>query len=515
MGTSVTDVLIVGAGPTGLTLACDLARRGVGCRLVERGEGGFPGSRGAGIQPRSREVFEDLGILDAVHEDGSTFPTMMRWDGPVMLGTTEVVQRNPPTPDRPYGEIWMLPQWRTVDILRTRFKELGGHVEHSRELTHSAQNPDHVIARVLRADGTDEEIRAAYLVAADGGRSTVRESLGLPFERTDLAAPPMLIGDAVIDGLDPGYWHIWPTAPGGMVTLIPVRGSGAFAMVVQYTRPGEEPDAARDGSTEALQQLLRGRTGCDITVREILFISTLRTRTAVAGRFRTGRVFLAGDAAHIHPPTGGQGLNTGVQDAYNLGWKLEEVLHRNAPPQLLDTYHAERQQVAADLLRRSSGILSRDQEDSRTGWTRRGDDTLQLDLTYRGGPLAIDRRPTPADNALQAGDRAPDAPCTDASGAPVRLFDIFRGPHFTLLAFGDTPTPRLTGRQVRTHRIHISHTGPSTLRDTDSHARTAYADTGLFLIRPDGYIALATHDPNDVTAYLSWQHLTASAAADH
>ncbi|MFF1913422.1 hypothetical protein ACFVYE_17655 [Streptomyces sp. NPDC058239] len=187
-------------------------------------------------------------------------------------------------------------------------------------------------------------------------------------------------------------------------------------------------------------------------------------------------------------------------------------MRHNAPPELLDTYHAERQQVAADLLQRSSGILSRDQEDSRTGWTRRGDDTLQLDLTYRGGPLAIDRRPTPADDALQAGDRAPDAPCTDTSGTLVRLFDIFRSPHFTLLAFGDTPTPRLTGKQVRTYRIHTSRTGSDTLHDTHRHARNAYANTGLFLIRPDGYIALATHDPNDVTTYLSWQHLTAAAS---
>jgi 2-polyprenyl-6-methoxyphenol hydroxylase-like FAD-dependent oxidoreductase len=507
MSTLATDVLIVGAGPTGLTLACDLARRGIGCRIVERGEASFPGSRGAGIQPRTREVFDDLGVIEAIHDAGGPFPLMMRWDGPNPLDTVDVIERNPATPDRPYGEIWMLPQWRTVDILRARLAELGGHVESGSELTGLTQDPDRVTATIRRPDGTNEQIFARYLVAADGGRSIVRESLGVSFDRVDIDAPPMLIGDMVVDNLDYDYWHIWPTAVGGLVTLNPIKGGDTFAFVIQFTTPGTEPDADRDGTREALQLLLHSRTGHDFNISKVRFVSTLYPRIAMVDRFRVGRVFLAGDAAHIHAPTGGQGLNTSVQDAYNLGWKLDAVLRHGAPDALLDTYQSERHQVAADLLQRSTGILHRDQQDTKVGWTRRGSETHQLDLAYPDSPLTVEARSSVSDGALRAGDRAPDAPCTDDSGAALRLFDLFRGTHFTLLAFGDTPTPQLPGDWVRAYRIRSSHSmpTPAAITDTNGHARKTYADHGLFLVRPDGYCAVATHNPDDVRAYLTWQ----------
>jgi len=515
MTTSVTDVLIVGAGPTGLTLACDLVRRGVDCRLIERGDGSFPGSRGAGIQPRTREIFDDLGILDEIHDAGGPFPLIMRWEGESQLGTADVIERNAPTPDRPYGEIWMLAQWRTVDILRTRFEELGGHVEAGSELTGLTQDSEQVTATVRRPDGASEFIRARYLVAADGGRSCVRDSLGLAFDRVDLEAPPMLIGDAVVDNLDSDYWHIWPTAPGGLVTLNPIKGGDTFAFVVQYTLPGAEPDVDRDGTPEKLRHLLRTRTGCDFKIGKIRFLSTLRTRTAMVDRFRVDRVFLAGDAAHVHSPTGAQGLNTSVQDAYNLGWKLGAVLCHGAPEMLLETYHAERHRVAAELLQRSSGILERDRTDTKVGFTKRGSDTHQLDLAYRDSPLTVEHRSALTGDALRAGDRAPDAPCADVSGARLRLFDLFRGPHFTLLAFGDTRVPRLPNDLVRTYRIRGVQRAErsAALIDTEGHARNAYAHEGLFLVRPDGYCAVATHNPDDVSSYFSWGHLGALHSA--
>ena len=516
MSASVTDVLIVGAGPTGLTLACDLARRGVNCRLVERGEGNYPGSRGAGIQPRTREIFEDLGVLDAVHAAGGPFPLIMRWEGENQLGTVDVTERNAPTPDRPYGEIWMLTQWRTVEILRARFEELGGRVQSGSELKDVTQSADQVTATIRRIDGTNELIRARYLVAADGSRSAVRDSLGIAFDRVDLDAPPMLVGDVVVDNLDYGYWHIWPAASDGLVTLCPIKGGDTFAFVVQFTVPGARPEAYLDSSAQRLEDLLGGRAGYHFKISKVRFLSPLNVRTAMVDRFRVGRVFLSGDAAHVHPPTGAQGLNTSVQDAYNLGWKLAAVLRHGAPPALLDSYHVERHQVAAELLQRSTGILSQDRSDTTVGFSKRGSDTHQLDLAYRDSPLTLELRTSPADNALRAGGRAPDAPCVDASGARLRLFDLFRGPRFTLLAFGDTPAPELPSDVVSTFRVRRpqSTSSPDALVDPEGHAYNAYADEGLFLIRPDGYCALATHNPEDVGRYLSWTHLGTSTGVD-
>jgi 2-polyprenyl-6-methoxyphenol hydroxylase-like FAD-dependent oxidoreductase len=503
-----TDVLVVGAGPTGLTLACDLARRGVACRVVERGQSGFPGSRGAGIQPRSQEIFEDLGVLDAIYDAGGPFPYTRVWDGDRQVDTVDVTTRNAPTRDRPFGEIWMLTQWRTVDILRARFEELGGRVESGTELSGVAQDADHVTAIVRRGDGTSGLIRSRYLVAADGGRSIVRDSLGVAFDRVALEAPEMLIGDIVVENLDYAYWHIWPAAKDGLVTLCPIKGGDTFAFVVQFAAPGTAPDVDRDGTPEALQELLSSRTGCDIKISKVRFVSILYPRIAMVDRFRVGRVFLAGDAAHVHAPTGGQGMNTSVQDAYNLGWKLGAVLRHGAPDALLDSYQAERHKVAADLLQRSTGILDRDQRDAEVGFTKRGDDTHQLDLAYPDSPLTVERRGSLPEGALRAGDRAPDAPCTNAAGAGVRLFDLFRGTCFTLLAFGDVTAPELPEDLVRTHHVRRPQaaTDPAAIIDIGGHAHQAYADNGFFLIRPDGYCALATHDRGDVSTYFA-QHL--------
>ena len=167
-------------------------------------------------------------------------------------------------------------------------------------------------------------------------------------------------------------------------------------------------------------------------------------------------MFLVGDAAHVHPPAGGQGMNTSVQDAYNLGWKLGHVLRHGAPEALLDTYEEERLPVAAHLLEFVVQMhkdwlgKAKDKEEPRKG------EHMQLSLNYRGGPLSLDERPAVGEGVTRAGDRAPDAQLTDAAGAAVRLFDLFRGPHFTLLALGGAALPALGAQYrdaVRVHRI--------------------------------------------------------------
>ncbi len=491
-----TEVLIVGSGPTGLVLAIDLARRGIRHRVVDRAPCGFPGSRGTGLQPRTLEVFEDLGVLPAFLAAGGPCPPMMNWDGPRQLGEWELVERAAPTPAAPYGEVLMLPQWRTVEILGARLAELGGHVDFDTELTDFSQDADGVTATLTHADGERETVRVDYLVGADGGRSTVRKALGVDFEGDFVDPRPVLLADFFLEGLERTHWHIWPQAPGGMVMLRPLEGTESFQFLARFEDTGHTPDAGRDATPEALQRLLEERTGrTDLRVGEVTWSSTFRARAAMAGRFRSDRVLLAGDAAHVHSPAGGQGLNTSLQDAYNLGWKLDAVLRLNAPDTLLDTYESERMEVAAGVLGLSTRVHRADQGEN----PRRGTETHQLGIGYPTSPLTRELRQDVPEGALRAGDRAPDAPCKDPSGATVRLFDAFRGPQFTLLTVGyEDGLPAFEGGLARTYRVE----GPTPdLRDPDGHARAAYGK-GLFLIRPDGYIALATDDPSDVSAYL-------------
>ncbi|WP_308402200.1 FAD-dependent monooxygenase [Streptomyces telluris] len=532
-----TEVLIAGAGPTGLVLAIDLTRRGIRHRLVERDGRGFPGSRGTGIQPRSLEVMDDLGTVAALMASGGPVPPMQTWEGTERLREWDLVEPGDSSPGVPYPHVLMCPQWRTVEVLYARLEELGGRVDFSTELTGFAQDEDGsgVTAELRHADGTVETVRAAYLVAADGGRSTVRKALGVPFEVEVVDARAAQIADVRMSGfeqagIDRDHWHMWPTAPGGLIGLRPLEASADTVQIMAFwSDTSYEPDPERDATPEALARLIAERTGITgLVPEETVWASSFRPKAGMAERFRTGRVFLAGDAAHIHSPAGGQGLNTSVQDAYNLGWKLGAVLRHGAPDALLDTYDAERMQVASDVLALSTRMHAQDRSlGVERGLSRRGKDTHQLTLHYRTGPLARELRrglpegaeesaskagsksgskSGPEEDVLRAGDRAPDAPCTDPSGAPFSLFDAFRGPHFTLLdltgsdAEGASAAAAVADVEwVRTYRI--GGAAPD-LIDAGEHAKAAYG-TGLFLVRPDGYVGLATDDAADVRAYLA------------
>ncbi|MFE6975299.1 FAD-dependent monooxygenase [Streptomyces sp. NPDC057682] len=457
-----TAVLIVGAGPCGLALACDLARRGVPARLVEQGAGLFPGSRGKGVQPRTREVLDDLGVGDAVRTHGGPAPVGMAWQDGARTGEHRMFRVAPPTEAEPYGEPWMMPQWRTQEILLARLRELGGDVEFSTALTGLDQDADGVTARLSTGP-----VRAAYLVAADGGRSTVRRALGIAMTGETVDPAPMLVADVRVaeDALDRLNWHMMNT-DAGFITLCPLPGTADFQLVAQFK------EGAPDLSADGVRALVAARTHLraeDVT--EVRWASDFRPRAALADRFRAGRVLLAGDAAHVHSPAGGQGLNTSVQDAYNLGWKLGQVLLHGASASLVDSYEEERRPVAAGVLGLSTRIHRGEQE--------RGAATQQLGLGYRGGPLSTGRA-----GVLEAGDRAPDGPAGDGR----RLFDVFRGPHFTLLAVGtDAELPTGGGPMLRVHR-----TG----------AYEAYGK-GLFLVRPDGYVGWAGEDATGLAEYLA------------
>jgi 2-polyprenyl-6-methoxyphenol hydroxylase-like FAD-dependent oxidoreductase len=483
--TTETDVLIVGAGPTGLVSAVELARRGVRFRLVDRSARFFGGSRADGLQPRTLEVFDDLGLVNTVLAEGNTGILVRAYQGEKMLWEAQPFEPMPARPDVPYPNIWFLPQFRTEELLRHLLAGFGGCVELSTELVDFAQDDDGVTATLV-GNGATERVRVRYLIGADGGGSTVRNLLGIRFEGETDESMRMLMADVRVDGLDRDHGRIWMSGESG-VALMPLAGTDLFTL-------SAPPPPAGEPTLEYLQGVVTEATGrAEIRLNELTWATVWRANARRAERFQAGRVFLAGDAAHVCHPTGGQGMNTGIQDAYNLGWKLASVLG-GAPAELLDSYSAERIPAAEAALAVSTMLLDKHKRGDDDAF-QRGAEVHQLSLHYRGGPLAAERRATPG--VVRAGDRAPDAPCLDASARPIRLFDVFRGPHWTVLAFGDWPRERVVipagtigqvYRVVRPDQPRDEHT----LVDHEGHAHAVYdigTDT-LLLVRPDGYLGL-------------------------
>jgi 2-polyprenyl-6-methoxyphenol hydroxylase-like FAD-dependent oxidoreductase len=490
----VTDVLIAGAGPTGLTLAIELARRGVDVRIVDRAGEHFPGSRGKGLTARTQEVLDDLGVADEVlHYGFRHLPHRRYLDGDLVAEADPHAQRAP-TPDRPYDGGLLIPQWRLERILRARLAEDGVRVELAAGLAEFSQSANGVHA-VL---DTGERVAARYLVGCDGGRSTVRNALGVRFEGEN-GEQAMLLGDVELGGLEPDAWYQWTVRRRGFLALCPFRHERSWQLqAVPFSDFGAEgslPEPSLPYFRRIVDDLAGGH---GIRLSKASWLSTYRVNVRMADRFRVGRVLLAGDAAHVHPPAGGLGMNTGIQDAYNLGWKLAMVCS-GARQSLLDSYQEERLPVASWTLGVSAEGLRRVAERFVNGGSTdivdgAHPDGQQLGLGYPASSLSVDGD---AGNGPRAGDRAPDAPCVDSSGTPRRLFDAFRGPHFTLLGFGESCAGPLqdvgTAHRGLIKPVPVGAPGSGAdLVDVEGHARTAYGVTGdtLVLVRPDGYLAL-------------------------
>jgi 2-polyprenyl-6-methoxyphenol hydroxylase-like FAD-dependent oxidoreductase len=391
-----TSVLIVGAGPTGLTLAIELARRSIAFRLIESAKAPFAGSRGKGIQPRTLEIFHDLGIIEKILKTGTPYPEVRVHLGPLSLRLGPLGGRHEATEAIPYPNLWLVPQNRTEAILRERLEELGGQVEFGTAFESVEHEEQWVRVRL----STGESIRAKYLVGCDGGHSAVRKAAGLSLNGAALSDKLPFVADVEIPDLDHAVWHIWPLAKGGPLALCPLPEDSLF----QMTAP-----RAPENLEEAVYK------ACKSKVLRTSWSSSYRPASRMVDRYRAGRVFVAGDAAHLHPPTGGQGLNTGIQDAYNLGWKLASVL-RGGPESLLDTYEEERLPVAAAVLGLSSQLYKKP-------LLKRGEATNQLALHYRASSLSSGI----AMGRIHPGDRMPNLLLANGN----MLFDEMRGTHAT------------------------------------------------------------------------------------
>ncbi|MFJ3406233.1 rifampin monooxygenase [Promicromonospora sp. NPDC090134] len=329
------EVLVAGGGPTGVMLACELRLRGVRVLVLEKDAEPTKVVRGLGLHARTLEILDQRGLLDRFLPLGKQYPVggFAGISGPMPAGL-----------DTAYPFVLGIPQPVTERLLREHAAELGVEIRYGHEVTGLSQDDDGVTAEL--ADGT--RLRSRYLVGCDGGRSTVRKLLGIGFPG-EPSTHETLLGEveltASAETIDAAVAEVRKTYNDfGAMPL----GDGLYRLGAPAD--GVAEDRAVPPTLDELRRQVRKLAGTDFGAHSPRWLSRFGDATRLADRYRAGRVLLAGDAAHVHPPYGGQGLNLGVQDAFNLGWKLAAEVTGRAPDGLLDSYAAERRPVAADVL---------------------------------------------------------------------------------------------------------------------------------------------------------------------
>lgn len=338
-----TDVLIVGGGPTGLLLAGDLARAGVAVTLVEKHAEGSNLTRAFGVHARTLEQLDARGLADELCTTGA------RIDGVQLFGRVHIDLARWIDGRFPY--LLITPQYHVERLLHARAAELGADLVHGAELVSLRQGANGVDADVRQGDSTTT-VHAAYVVGADGFRSRVRDQLGLPFPGKSVLASLML-ADVRLRAAPEQYLAV--NAVGDCFAFVAPFGDGWYR-IFAWNRRNPLPDSAPVDFDE-LRAVTRKALGTDYGMHDPRWLSRFHSDERQVPQYRAGRVFLAGDAAHVHSPAGGQGMNTGLQDAANLGWKLAAAVQGWAPDGLLDTYHAERYPVGREVLASSGAII--------------------------------------------------------------------------------------------------------------------------------------------------------------
>ncbi|OBK24991.1 FAD-dependent monooxygenase [Mycobacterium asiaticum] len=506
-----TDVLVVGAGPVGLVAACELARRGVSVRVIDKLAQPTDQSRAIAIHARSLDMFERMGIIDELVSTSIKATAMQLYAGHrklfrVPLGGVEAV----------FPFTLTTAQTETERVLDEHLRSLGATVERGVELVALTQAGHTTHVRLRHPDGSNEQVRADWVIGADGGHSAVRRLVGTKLEGC-FEGERFLLGD--VDArhhLDLDSMHTF-FSPDGPVVVLPMR-DGRMRFLAQVRDAAGTPI---DETMEALQAILDRRIG-GMQLTRSHWLTTFEVRHARVPAYRWGRVFLAGDAAHIHSPAGGQGMNTGMQDAYNLAWKLAAVIQGEAGDSLLDSYEAERLPVAdgviafTNRLTRAgtlSGLPSRVRNTvvrvvSHLPAARRAmaNTAEETNLVYPKSPLAVGRRPRRA--KVAAGDHLPPVP--DAA-VQKQLSAARHTGHvvLTVAASGEPPAPAgLDQRQVLVTDGDASVGGYDTvIADPDGviARRFGLRNGGRVVIRPDGYLGAVASldDTTTITHYFA------------
>ncbi|MEW1599488.1 FAD-dependent monooxygenase [Streptomyces sp. NPDC093808] len=482
--TAPLDVLVVGAGPTGLALAAQLRAYGIAFRIVDRSVDRVRESRALAIQPRTLEALAGFGLTDRLVERGN--PAMrLRMHLPRRVVTMPLFDIG--CRDTPYPFLLFLSQAETERTLADHLHAQDVPVERGTELVGLDREEEGVACRLRRWDGTEETVRGRYIVGCDGAHSTVRAQTGIGFE--GYAYPQtFVLADLEVDGLEPDVVHTFMTGA-GMLFFFPLGAPATWRMLAM--RPPGAPDT--EVTVRLLQNIADRYTSDRLLLRDPVWMTDFRLHNRGAARYRSGPCFLAGDAAHIHSPAGAQGMNTGIQDALNLGWKLALVRRGVAPEELLETYEAERAPVGRGVRRytdRAFTIGTSRNPAVRMARTYLAPHLAPLALRARGlrgrvfrtvSELGIHYRRSPASgtgprsprNGPKAGDRLPDLP----RGLQSRT----TRPGYHLLLAGpphlwpdESLVPIIRGREnlLTVHRLGAQSPWPHV-----SHG----------LVRPDGY----------------------------
>jgi 2-polyprenyl-6-methoxyphenol hydroxylase-like FAD-dependent oxidoreductase len=523
------DVLIVGAGPTGLALAAQLAAYGVHPRLIDRAEDRVHESRALAIQPRTLEVLAGLGITDRLVAAGNRGMQVRMHLGHRVLSAPLF---DLGLDDTAYPYLLFLSQAETERILGEHVTAAGIAVERAVELVGLDAAADGANARLRHRDGREEQVHARYVAGCDGAHSAVRHRTGIGFEG---GAYPQtfVLADAEVDGLELGAAHVF-LSERGMLLFFPLGRPATWRLLVM--RPPTDPTPPdAPVHLDEVQSLVDAYTGGTVRLRDPVWMTNFRLHHRAAAHYRVGPVFLAGDAAHIHSPAGGQGMNTGIQDAVNLGWKLAHTLRGVSGQELLETYEPERAPVGQMVLRftdRAFAIATSTNPvvrfartriapalvplalRARTGRAYAFRTVSELGIRYRHSPLSSDGA-NPPRHGPKAGDRLPDATLVH-DGQRHTLHSVVASPGWHLLLCGPTSAwPEEIANIADKYRPglltvhHLSaEKAPGVLSDPDGTAvRRLGLNTrqpALYVVRPDGHIGFRAGGPDeaDLARYL-------------
>lgn len=536
------DVLVVGAGPTGLTCASELARRGLSVTCVDLATEPTKLSKAIAVHARTLEILDDLGLAEDLVARGVVLDgTLMRSSGRVIVDASFAEL------DTRYPFILSVPQAVTEELLARSFASHGGAVLRGTKLASFEQESAHVHAVLVQPDGTEVTGKFGFVVGCDGAHSVVRKTLGFPFTGKSYDERFLLADVRVEAALDVHRINAF-FSDEGLVAMFPMPG-GRYR-IVATCGPDDAAENVETPSLEEVRALVRSRTGMDAVLTDPAWLARFRIHCRQVARYRDRRVFLAGDAAHIHSPAGGQGMNQGIQDAHNLAWKLALVVRGHAPSTLLDSYEAERHGVGAAVLagtdlatrvatmrnpiaRKARDHLARFMSSLEVVQQRIAREVAELSVGYERSPIVSedvatvlsarlgtdpeDESPSVADArtfalAPKAGARAPDAFCRRGSEA-TRLAKVLDGRKHSLLLFdgrahteaGYAKLARIanevTARLDALCAVHVilgTAGHPKGLdydgsvlfdEDADLEARYGAVSECAYLIRPDLYVA--------------------------